>query len=73
MAMLVLQALDGGLLGAFSQVAVLAGALLLAGGVLAFAAFAYKQLRGGVEWPDDIENDDGDVESGDASDEWKYY
>lgn len=71
--MLVLQSLDGGLLGALSQVAVLAGALLLAGVVLAFAAFAYKQLRGGVEWPDETADDDGDAERGDASDEWKYY
>jgi len=70
--MLALQSLGGGLLGALSQAAVLAGALLLAGVVLAFAAFAYKQLRGGVEWPDEGE-DDEDVERGDASEEWKYY
>ncbi|MFB6167212.1 MAG: hypothetical protein ABEJ43_00010 [Haloferacaceae archaeon] len=50
--------------------AVAAGSIVLVLALVAFAAFAYKSLRGdGVEWPDE----DGVVRSDDADDEWKYH
>jgi len=69
----VLQSLGGGLLGSLSQVAVVAGTLLLVLAVVALGAFAYRELVGdGVEWPDEDDGDD-EVTRGDSGDEWKYY
>lgn len=68
-----LQSLGGGLLGSLSQVAVVAGTLLLVLAVVALGAFAYRELVGdGVEWPDEDDGDD-EVTRGDSGDEWKYY
>lgn len=41
--------------------------------VVAAAGFAYKSLTGGVEWPDDREEDDGTLTKGEQDDEWDYY
>lgn len=66
----VLQAgLDSGLLQNAAQLATIAGTLVLLGMLAAFGAFAYKSLRGGVEWPDD--EDEGVQRAGD-DEEWKY-
>lgn len=65
----------GGLLETVGQLAVIAGTLLLSLVLVAFAAFAYKSLRGdGVEWPEDRDPEDEDgVQQGSDDDEWKYY
>lgn len=64
----------GGLLGTVSQVAVLAGTLVLVLMVVALGSFAYKSLSGdGIEWPDEQEVDDDTVNQGDEDDEWEYY
>lgn len=64
----------GGLLETVSQVAVLAGTLVLVLMVVALGSFAYKSLRGdGIEWPDEQEVEDDTVDPGDEDDEWKYY
>jgi hypothetical protein len=71
--MLPLQALDGGLLGAAAQAAVLAGTLVLVLALVALGAFAYREIAGdGVEWPDETDDED-EAQRGDSSDEWKYY
>jgi hypothetical protein len=71
---LLLQSFGGGLLGTLAQAAVLAGTLLLLLMCVALGGYAYKQLRGdGVEWPDETPEDDDEVRSGDADDEWDYY
>lgn len=64
----------GGLTDAFSQVVVGAGAVVLLLMLVALGAFAYKSLRGGVEWPDERPDEDGDgVSEGGEDDEWKFY
>ncbi|PSQ47563.1 hypothetical protein BRD19_09125 [Halobacteriales archaeon SW_7_65_23] len=59
---------------AFS-IALIAGALLLLGGLVSFAVFAYKTTRGdGMKDPREAmpENDD-ELTEGDSDDEWDYY
>lgn len=69
----VLIQIGSGLLESVSQVAVLAGAVVLGGMVVALVVFAYKSLAGdGIEWPDDEEDPEG-VSVGSEDDEWKYY
>ena len=51
-----------------------AGTLVLLMMLVALAGFAYKALAGdGIEWPEDIEEDDESLSRGDADDEWDYY
>jgi|JXWS01.1.fsa_nt_gb hypothetical protein len=65
----ILQSAGSGLLESVSQIAVVAGSLLLVGMLVGFGAFAYKQVLGdGIEWPD--EQDGHEAES---DDEWDYY
>ncbi|MFB6352640.1 MAG: hypothetical protein ABEJ92_00990 [Halobacteriales archaeon] len=40
--------------------------------VVAFGGFVYKSLTGGIEWPDDREEDDA-LRRGGQDDEWDYY
>lgn len=54
-------------------VLVLAGTLVLGLMLVAMGAFVYKQLTGGIEWPEDREEDDNQVRRGDADDEWDFY
>ena len=71
--MLPLQAIGGGLVGSLAQAVVAVGSLLFLMMLVAFGAFAYRNLRGdGVEWPDEEPGDDG-VRRGDDEDEWEYY
>jgi hypothetical protein len=65
----ILQSAGSGLLESVSQIAVVAGSLLLVGMLVGFGAFAYKQVLGdGIEGPD--EQDGHEAES---DDEWDYY
>jgi hypothetical protein len=50
-----------------------AGALLLVMMVLAFAAFVYRSLTGGIEWPTETADDEDEVRRNRGSDdEWRY-
>lgn len=65
------------LLGAAFTIALVLGGLLLLGGLLSFAVFAYRSVRGdGMRDPREVvpekAGDEG-VEEGDADDEWDYY
>lgn len=51
----------------------IAGTVVLVLIVVALGAFAYKSLTGGVEWPEDREENDDAVRRGDPDDEWEYY
>lgn len=65
----------GGLAESFSQVVVGAGAIVLLLMLAALGGFAYKSLRGGIEWPDERSeaDDDGDgVSRAGDDEEWKY-
>lgn len=73
MATAILQ-LGDGLLESVAQVAVIAGMLLLLAMIVALGGYAYKSLRGdGIEWPEDVEEEDDDLSEGSADDEWDYY
>ena len=65
----------GGLTEAFSQVVVGAGAVVLLLILVGLGGFAYKSLTGGVEWPDEREDEeDGEgVSRGGSDDEWEFY
>lgn len=51
----------------------IAGTVVLLLMVVALVAFAYRSLTGGVEWPDEREEDDDALRRGDQDDEWDYY
>lgn len=51
----------------------LAGTLVLVLVLVAMGGFVYRHLTGGVEWPEDREDDDDTVRKGGADDEWDYY
>lgn len=51
----------------------LAGTLVLVLILAALGGFLYRHLTGGVEWPEDREDDDDTVRKGGADDEWDYY
>lgn len=76
MAAVFLQSIGGGgLTGSVTQVAAVAGTLVLALIIVGLVSVAYKHLRGdGIEWPDDKrESSDGEVARGGSDDEWDYY
>lgn len=51
-----------------------AGLLVLGMIILALGAFVYKSLTGGIEWPEDKEDDDDKAtKSHSDDDEWDYY
>ncbi|MFC7229894.1 hypothetical protein N0B31_21015 [Salinirubellus salinus] len=52
----------------------LAGTLVLVLIVVAVAGTVYKSMTGGIEWPEDREEDDDTVtRSHDDDDEWRYH
>lgn len=51
----------------------IAGTVVLLLMLVALGGFAYKSLTGGVEWPDEVDDDDEDVRRGGEDDEWEYY
>ncbi|MDZ7701549.1 MAG: hypothetical protein U5J98_05480 [Halobacteriales archaeon] len=51
----------------------IAGTVVLLLMVVALGGFAYKSLTGGVEWPDEREEDPDALSKGDDDDEWDYY
>lgn len=56
------------------QLVGLAGTLVLLLVVVALGAFVYRSLTGGVEWPEDDDEDDLTVRrSRDEDDEWEFY
>jgi hypothetical protein len=65
--------IGSGLVENAAQLVSVASALVLLGLLAAFGAFVYKSVRGGIQWPDDVEDDDetGVRRTGD-DDEWKF-
>lgn len=51
----------------------IAGTVVLVLMLVALGGFAYKSLTGGVEWPEDREEDDDALRRGESDDEWDYY
>lgn len=51
----------------------IAGTVVLVLMLVALGGFAYKSLTGGVEWPEEREDDPDSVSRGDDEDEWDYY
>ena len=50
----------------------LAGAIVLVLILVAIAGIVYRTLTGGIDWPEDREDDDS-LQRGDQDDEWDYY
>lgn len=74
----VLLQVGSGLVESISQIAVIAGTVVLLLLFVAFGSFAYKSIRGdGIRWPEDVDDpnsgDDTEVQRADGDDEWKYY
>jgi hypothetical protein len=73
------QATPSGLFELAFAVAVLSGAVLLLGGLVSFAVFAYRSLRGeGMRDPRESSagtagDDESDLRKGDPDDDWDYY
>ena len=51
----------------------IAGTVVLVLMLVALGGFASKSLTGGVEWPEDKEQDPDALRRGDDEDEWEYY
>lgn len=51
----------------------LAGTLVLVLILIAIGGTVYKSMTGGIEWPEDREDDDTVQRSHDDDDEWKYH
>jgi len=70
--------LQSGLLEMVFSVAVIAGTLLLFGGLISFGVFLYKSIAGdGIRDPREVApekvEDDDELTKGDPDDEWDYY
>ena len=58
----------------FAPLVGIGASLVLVLMMVALGTYAYKQVRGdGVEWPDEVEQEDDEVRRGDPDDEWDYY
>lgn len=71
-------AFSSALLDMAFTLALLAGGLLILGGLLSFVVFGYKSIYGeGMEDPREVVpekvEDEGGLRKGDADDEWEYY
>jgi hypothetical protein len=64
-------ALQAGLPDIVTDLVGLAGMLVLLLILAALGGFVYKSLTGGIEWPD--EDDDETVTRSDEDDEWKFH
>jgi hypothetical protein len=65
--------LPSDLFGAAFTIALVLGALLLLGGLVSFAVFAYRSVRGeGMRDPREVVPEEAGDE-GDSDDEWDYY
>jgi hypothetical protein len=58
--------------------ALVAGGLLILGGIVSFAVFAYRSVKGeGMRDPEEVVpekvDDEEGLSEGDADDEWDYY
>ena len=51
----------------------LAGTLVLLLVLVALGGVVYRALTGGIEWPEEREEDDDAVSRGGQDDEWDYY
>ena len=50
-----------------------AGALVLVLILVALGGVVYRAMTGGIEWPEEREEDDEALRRGDQDDEWDYY
>lgn len=41
--------------------------------IVAFGGYVYKSMTGGIEWPEDRQEDDDALRAGGDDDEWDYY
>lgn len=51
----------------------IAGTVVLVLMLVALGGFVYKSLTGGIEWPEDREEEEGALRRGGEDDEWEYY
>lgn len=53
--------------------AAVAGTVVLLLMLVAMGGYVYKSLTGGIEWPEDREEEPDGLRQGDEDDEWDYY
>lgn len=51
----------------------IAGTVVLLLIVVALAAFAYRSLTGGIEWPEEEPEEENGLRRGGEDDEWDFY
>lgn len=73
MALPSLDALQLGLPDVLLGLVGIAGMVVLLMILVALGGFAYKSYTGGIEWPDEKEEDEDELRTGDSDDEWEYY
>ena len=71
--MATLSAAQAGLPEILPDIIGIASAIVLLLILVALAAFVYKSVNGGIEWPEDREEDEDALRKGGADDEWEYY
>lgn len=75
----VLQSFPSGVFEMAFSLALVAGALLLLGGMVSMGVFLYRSMKGdGMKDPREVapektKDDDSGVTKGDTDDEWDYY
>lgn len=74
----VVQLFPSGLFEMAFTAALIAGGILLLGGLVSFAVFGYRSIKGeGMRDPQEVVpekvNDDDELTEGDPDDEWDYY
>lgn len=64
---------QAGLPEAIPDLVGLGSAIVIVLMLVALGAFVYKSMNGGVEWPEDRQEDEDALRQGGADDEWDYY
>lgn len=71
--MLATVVLQGGLPDIVPDLIAIGGTVVLLLILVALGGVVYRSLTGGIEWPEDREDDPDSLSRGDEDDEWDYY
>lgn len=71
--MLATVVLQGGLPDVVPNLIAIGGTVVLLLILVALGGVIYRSLTGGIEWPEDRDDDPDSLRRGDEDDEWDYY